>query len=82
MKWEFRNDGAVAVGDLFSEGEIFGRIELHQTGTEDAYGAAFGGDGSFVGGGVDAAGETGDDGESGSGELVGELCGWSRVRSG
>ena len=46
-----------------------------EAGAEDSDGAAFCGDGSFVRGGVDAAGEAGDDGESGAGELEGELAG-------
>ena len=37
------------------------------------------GDGCFVGGGVDAAGEAGDDGETGLRELVGQL--FSRLRA-
>jgi len=64
----------VSVGDLFCEGEVFRRVELHQTGAENSDGATFGRDGSLVCSGVDSAGEAGNDGKSGSGELVSEFA--------
>lgn len=75
LEGELGDDGSESACNFFGEGEILGRINLHEARAEDADGTAFGGDGTFVGGGVDAAGKTRDDGESGAGELVGELAG-------
>lgn len=75
LKGEFGDDGAESACNFFGEGEVLGRVDLHESGAENSDGAAIGSDGALVGGGVDAAGESGDDGESGASELVGELAG-------
>ena len=64
---------ALAGGDFFGEFLILRRVEVVEAGPEDGDGAAFGGEGALVGGGVDAAGEAAVDREAGVGELVGEF---------
>lgn len=75
LEGELGDDGAMAIGDFFGEGEVLRRIELHESGSEDANGATFCGNCSLMGGGIDAAGQPGDDGQSGPGELEGKLAG-------
>ena len=65
----------MAISDFFGEVEIFRRVEFCHSRADDGDGAAVGGDGGFMRGGVDAAREPGDDGEAGLGELEGEFLG-------
>ena len=79
MDGELGNDSAEAAGDFFREREIFLREELGMARTEHCDGSAVCGDGGFMGGGVDATGEAGDDRETGLCELVGQF--FSRLRA-
>jgi len=58
LEGKLGDDGSVTARDFFGEGEVFGWVDLHETGAEDADGAAFRGDGPFVGGGIDTACES------------------------
>lgn len=57
VEGEFGDDGAVAGGDFFGEGEVFWWVEAGEAGADDGDGASVGGECGFVCGGVDAAGE-------------------------
>lgn len=65
-------DEAAVVGDAGGEVGVFGWVDFSETAAEHGDGSPVGTESAAVGFGVDAAGETGDDGEAGGAELMGE----------
>src|SRR5690606_4382023 len=68
---ELGEDGP-ALRDAVGEGLVLRWIEMPDAGAEHGEGAAPGGEGGLVRGGVDAPGEAAHDGEAGLGELEAE----------
>ena len=76
VEGEFGEDGAGGVGDdTVVEVLVFRRVGMQKSTSLDHNGAPLGVKGAKVGGGVDAAGAAGDDGQAGGGELGGEAGG-------
>jgi hypothetical protein len=73
---EFRNQRAAALLDeRIEQGLVFGRVTVGEPAAEDGNGSAFVAEGAAVGRGIDAAGTSGDDGQSAAAEDSGESLG-------
>src|SRR4030088_1805192 len=76
---ELRYDRAVCVEDFFSEGAVFGRIQLRQTGTDHCDGAPFGSERALMRGRVDPARQPADYSQTSVGDLIGKFLGRFRA---
>jgi hypothetical protein len=74
IEGHFGEECAVS-GDVVGEGLMFGWVDGIEAAWEYSEGAAGGVECGAVGGGINAAGESADDGEAGAGELGGEAFG-------